>query len=268
MGDCCIVRPPLHSGSDMRRKIVAGNWKMNGSKDLSEKLVGSIRFEAESLDNGVEIVIIPPAIYIGDVLKQAQGALSVGVQNVGQWQSGAYTGEISSDMAKDAGCRYVLVGHSERRQLFGETDELVAAKVASVISSGLAAIVCVGETLEDRESGRAESVVASQVRMGLSLVAQGEWQNVVVAYEPVWAIGTGKTATSGDAQAMHAAIRGVLKDIGAPAEDISLLYGGSVKADNASALFAEPDIDGGLIGGASLVAKDFVSICRYFPAGT
>ncbi|WP_096280040.1 triose-phosphate isomerase [Marinobacter sp. LV10R510-11A] len=252
----------------MRRKIVAGNWKMNGSKDLSEKLVGSIRFEAESLDNGVEIVIIPPAIYIGDVLKQAQGALSVGVQNVGQWQSGAYTGEISSDMAKDAGCRYVLVGHSERRQLFGETDELVAAKVSSVLFSGLVVIVCVGETLEERESGQAESAVSSQVRTGLSLVAQGEWQNVVVAYEPVWAIGTGKTATSDDAQTMHAAIRSVLKDMGAPADEISLLYGGSVKADNAAALFAEPDIDGGLIGGASLVAKDFVSICRYFPAGT
>lgn len=265
---CCIVRPPLHSGTDMRRKIVAGNWKMNGSKDLSEKLVGYIRSEAESLDNGVEVVVIPPAIYIGDVLRQAQSAVSVGVQNVGQWQSGAYTGEVSSEMAKDAGCRYTLVGHSERRQIFGETDEMVAAKVLLVVSSGLTAIVCVGETLEERESGRAEAVVASQVRSGLSLVEQGDWRNVVVAYEPVWAIGTGKTATSNDAQTMHAAIRSVLKGMGAPAEDISLLYGGSVKADNAAALFAEPDIDGGLIGGASLVAKDFVSICRDFPAGT
>lgn len=268
MRDCCIVRPPLHSGTDMRRKIVAGNWKMNGSKSLCEKLVGSIRSEVESLDNGVEVVVIPPAIYIGDVLSQAEGAISVGVQNVGQWQAGAYTGEVSSEMAKDVGCRYALVGHSERRHLFGETDELVATKASLVISSGLTAIVCVGETLGERESGQAENVVASQVRTGLSLVTPDQWQSVVVAYEPVWAIGTGKTATSGDAQTMHAAIRGVLKDMGAPAEEISLLYGGSVKADNAAALFAEPDIDGGLIGGASLVAKDFVSICRYVPADT
>ncbi|MBU2873816.1 triose-phosphate isomerase [Marinobacter salexigens] len=249
----------------MRRKIVAGNWKMNGSKDLSEKLVGYVRTEAGSLDNGVEVVIIPPAIYIRDVVGQAGGAVSVGVQNVGQWQSGAYTGEISSEMAKDSGCDYVLVGHSERRQIFGETDELVAEKVALVVASGLTAIVCVGETLEERESGSAESVVESQVRQGLSAVS-GAWKNVVVAYEPVWAIGTGKTATAEDAQAMHASIRTVLKEMGAPAEEISLLYGGSVKADNAAALFAEPDIDGGLIGGASLVAEEFISICRYFPA--
>lgn len=170
-------------------------------------------------------------------------------------------------MAKDAGCRYALVGHSERRQLFGETDEQVAEKVSLVVSSGLTAIVCVGETLEEREAGQAEAVVAGQVRTGLSSVALGEWQNIVVAYEPVWAIGTGKTATSDDAQAMHAAIRGVLKGMGAPAEEISLLYGGSVKADNAAALFSEPDVDGGLIGGASLVAKEFMSICRSLPAG-
>jgi len=252
----------------MRRKIVAGNWKMNGSKDLSEKLVGYVQAEAGSLDNGVEVVIIPPAIYIRDVLKQAEGAVSVGVQNVGQWLSGAYTGEISSEMAKDAGCDYVLVGHSERRQIFGETDELVAEKVALVVASGLTAIVCVGETLEERESGLAESVVASQVRLGLSAVSSGDWKNIVVAYEPVWAIGTGKTATAEDAQAMHASIRSVLKEMGAPAEEISLLYGGSVKADNAAALFSESDIDGGLIGGASLDAKEFISICRYFPASS
>lgn len=251
----------------MRRKIVAGNWKMNGSKDLSEKLVGYVRSEAGSLDNDVEVVIIPPVIYIKDVLEQARNAVSVGVQNVGQWQSGAYTGEVSAEMDKDAGCRYALVGHSERRQLFGETDEQVAEKVSLVVSSGLTAIVCVGETLEEREAGQAEAVVAGQVRTGLSSVALGEWQNIVVAYEPVWAIGTGKTATSDDAQAMHAAIRGVLKGMGAPAEEISLLYGGSVKADNAAALFSEPDVDGGLIGGASLVAKEFMSICRSLPAG-
>ena len=251
----------------MRRKIVAGNWKMNGSKDLAEKLTGLIRSEAGSLDNGVEVVIIPPSIYIGDVVAHGAGAVAVGVQNVGQWSSGAYTGEISADMAVDQGCAYALVGHSERRQLFGETDDVVALKVERLVSSGLVAVVCVGETLEDREAGRAEEVVGAQVKKGLARVATDRWGQVVVAYEPVWAIGTGKTATAEDAQAMHASIRRVLADIGAPAKSISLLYGGSVKADNAAALFAEPDIDGGLIGGASLVAEDFLSICRSVPAG-
>jgi len=252
----------------MRRKIVAGNWKMNGSKDLAQTLVGYVRPRVESLDNGVKVVIIPPAIYVRDVAENAGEGLALGVQNVGQWASGAYTGEISAGMAKDQGCRYALVGHSERRQIFGETDAEVAEKVARLLESGLRAIVCVGETLEEREAGQAESVVADQVREGLSAVAPGQWSDIIVAYEPVWAIGTGKTATAQDAQAMHAAIRKVLAGMGVPAEEISLLYGGSVKADNAAALFAEPDIDGGLIGGASLVAEDFVSICRAVPAST
>src|SRR5690554_7973282 len=252
----------------MRRRIVAGNWKMNGSKDLSEKLVGYIRSETGSLDNGVEVVVIPPAIYVGEVVKQAQGAVSVGVQNVGEWQSGAYTGEISAEMAKDAGCQYVLVGHSERRQLFGETDEMVAAKVEQVLKAGLTAVLCVGETLAQREAGDAERVVAAQVLLGLARVDAACWSQVVVAYEPVWAIGSGRTATAGDAQAMHAEIRNALSSMKTPSDRISVLYGGSVKADNAAALFSEPDIDGGLIGGASLSADEFVSICRALPANT
>ncbi|ADP98835.1 triose-phosphate isomerase [Marinobacter adhaerens] len=252
----------------MRRKIVAGNWKMNGSKDLAQTLVSDVRSQAASLDNGVEVVIIPPAIYVPDVVASAGDVLSVGVQNVAQWASGAYTGEISADMALDQGCQYALVGHSERRQLFAETDAAVAEKVGRILASGLQAMVCVGETLEEREAGKAETVVAAQVKAGLATVASEQWQRVVVAYEPVWAIGTGKTATAQDAQAMHASIRQVLSEMGAPANEISLLYGGSVKADNAAALFAEPDIDGGLIGGASLKAEDFVSICRSVPAGT
>lgn len=252
----------------MRRKIVAGNWKMNGSKDLAQTLVSDVRSQAASLDNGVEVVIIPPAIYVPDVVASAGDVLSVGVQNVAQWASGAYTGEISADMALDQGCQYALVGHSERRQLFAETDAAVAEKVGRILASGLHAMVCVGETLEEREAGKAETVVAAQVKAGLATVASEQWQRVVVAYEPVWAIGTGKTATAQDAQAMHASIRQVLSEMGAPANEISLLYGGSVKADNAAALFAEPDIDGGLIGGASLKAEDFVSICRSVPAGT
>ena len=241
---------------------------MNGSKGLAQTLVSDVQSQTASLDNGVEVVIIPPAIYVGDVVANAGGSLSVGVQNVGQWSSGAYTGEISAEMAVDQGCQYALIGHSERRQLFGESDDVVAEKVGRVISAGLYAVLCVGETLEEREAGKAESVVASQVKAGLAGVAKDQWQRVIVAYEPVWAIGTGKTATAQDAQAMHASLRQVLSEMGAPANDISLLYGGSVKADNAAALFAEPDIDGGLIGGASLVAEDFVSICRSVPAGT
>ena len=252
----------------MRRKIVAGNWKMNGSKDLAQTLVSDVRSQAASLDNGVEVVIIPPAIYVPDVVASAGDVLSVGVQNVAQWASGAYTGEISADMALDQGCQYALVGHSERRQLFAETDAAVSEKVGRILTSGLQAMVCVGETLEEREAGKAETVVAAQVKVGLATVASEQWQRVVVAYEPVWAIGKGKTATAQDAQAMHASIRQVLSEMGAPANEISLLYGGSVKADNAAALFAEPDIDGGLIGGASLKAEDFVSICRSVPAGT
>ena len=241
---------------------------MNGSKGLAQTLVSDVQSQTASLDNGVEVVIIPPAIYVGDVVANAGGSLSVGVQNVGQWSSGAYTGEISAEMAVDQGCQYALIGHSERRQLFGESDDVVAEKVGRVISAGLYAVLCVGETLEEREAGKAESVVASQVKAGLAGVAKDQWQRVIVAYEPVWAIGTGKTATAQDAQAMHASLRQVLSEMGAPANKISLLYGGSVKADNAAALFAEPDIDGGLIGGASLVAEDFVSICRSVPAGT
>lgn len=240
---------------------------MNGSKDLVQQLVGQVREQVASLDNGVEVVVIPPALYVDSVIALCGSELVAGVQNVSQWQSGAYTGEVSADMAKDQGCRYVLVGHSERRQLFGETDVLVAQKVERVLASGLTAVLCVGETLEEREAGSAEQVVASQVRQGLASVAGAQWSKVVVAYEPVWAIGTGKTATAEDAQAMHADIRQVLAEMGAPSETISVLYGGSVKADNAAALFAEPDIDGGLIGGASLKAEDFVSICRAFPAG-
>ncbi|QSP95048.1 triose-phosphate isomerase [Marinobacter salinisoli] len=252
----------------MRRKIVAGNWKMNGSKDLAKTLVGSVRSELASLDNGVEVVIIPPAIYVQDVAAHADGELGLGVQNVSEWHSGAYTGEISAEMAKDQGCQFALVGHSERRQLFGETDQAVADKVALLLDNGLDAIVCVGETLEQRENGRAEEVVATQVRQGLGKVSGEQWSQIVVAYEPVWAIGTGKTATAEDAQAMHASIRDVLADMGAPAEKVTMLYGGSVKADNAAALFAQPDIDGGLIGGASLIANDFISICRAVPADT
>ena len=239
---------------------------MNGSQGLVEDLVGYVRSQVSSLDNGVEAVIIPPALYVRDVQSLAGEQVAVGVQNVARWEAGAYTGEVSAAMARDCGCRYALVGHSERRQLFAETDAVVAEKGAQLLSQDLIAIVCVGEALAEREAGQAQEVVAAQVKKGLAGVSGSAWRNIVVAYEPVWAIGTGKTATADDAQAMHRSIRDVLEALGAPADEISLLYGGSVKADNAAALFAGPDVDGGLIGGASLVAKDFMSICQAMPA--
>lgn len=252
----------------MRRKIVAGNWKMNGSQDLVKQLVGTVSAQASSFDGKAEIVIIPPALYVSQVCEHAGDALEVGLQNVACWESGAYTGEVSASMGRDLGCRYVLVGHSERRQLFSETDALAAEKVARVLESGLVAILCVGETLEERDAGQAREVVSEQVRQGLASVGEEQWSRIIIAYEPVWAIGTGKTATAEDAQAMHSHVRSVLETMNAPANEVSVLYGGSVKADNAAALFAEPDIDGGLIGGASLKADEFLSICRSFPAST
>lgn len=246
----------------MRQKIVAGNWKMNGSTAMASELVRDIRDGLAALDNRVDVVIIPPAVFVGAVQEAFGGASQVGLQNISSWESGAYTGETSAEMARDVGCQYVLVGHSERRQYFNETDDIVAQKVGRALEAGLTAIVCVGETLEERESGEAEQVVSAQVQSALNGVTSEQWSNIIVAYEPVWAIGTGKTATAEDAQAMHSRIRKVLSEMGAPADNVSLLYGGSVKADNAAALFEQPDIDGGLVGGASLKANEFLGICR------
>ncbi len=247
----------------MRRKLVAGNWKMNGSRQLVKELVSALRTDIPALDNGVEVVIIPPALYLRDAQREAEGSgLGFGVQNISRWQQGAYTGELSAAMVADLDAGYVLVGHSERRELFGERDDEVAAKVGQALAEGVSPIVCVGETLAQRESGEAEAVVCEQVERALAEVSGDDWHRVVIAYEPVWAIGTGKTATAEDAQEMHRAIRGRLVRMSAPADSISLLYGGSVKPDNAAELFAMPDIDGGLIGGASLKAEDFIRICQ------
>ena len=260
------MRPPLDLGTAMtRRKLVAANWKMNGSRALAGTLLGGLREQLASLDASVEVAIIPPAVLLAEVTRQVVGtSFAVGAQNLSQWAEGAYTGEISGGMLKDAGCQYVLVGHSERRQLFGETDEVVAAKVQQALRAGLSPILCVGETLDEREAGKAEAVVVAQVQAALAQVAASDMPGVVVAYEPVWAIGTGKTATADDAQRIHGVIRETLAAMGADANLIVLLYGGSVKPDNAAELFAQPDIDGGLIGGASLDANDFSRICQSF----
>lgn len=247
----------------MRRQIVAANWKMNGSSELVQALVPAIKEAVVALDNAAEVVIMPPSLYLSEVKAACSGSgLALGVQNIACWQAGAYTGEISADMASGTGCDYALVGHSERRQLFGETDDVVGEKVGRALESGLRVMLCVGETLEERDAGKAEAVVCRQVEVALAGVSLGDARRIVVAYEPVWAIGTGKTATADDAQSMHRALRQKLSDLGFAANDMSLLYGGSVKPDNAGALFAQPDIDGGLIGGASLKAEDFIAICQ------
>lgn len=249
----------------MRRRIVAANWKMNGSADLVETLVGGMSGELATLDNGAEVVIMPPAIYVypvASLLSQRAPDVRLGVQNIAKWAEGAYTGELSATMARDAECHYALVGHSERRSHYAETDADIAAKIEQGLRCGLNLIVCVGETLEQREAGLANDVVGAQVRETLKSVSGNLWEQIVLAYEPVWAIGTGKTATAADAQAVHESMRRVLDSMGAPAAQISLLYGGSVKPDNAAELFSQPDIDGGLIGGASLKKADFLAICR------
>lgn len=245
----------------MRKKIVAGNWKMNGSVELVANLVPALAQEASTSE--AEILVCPPAIFLNEVRKQAGEQLKVGAQNCHEAVSGAFTGEISAEMLAEMQLSYVLVGHSERRAIYGETDALVAAKTQAAIAAGLTAVLCVGETLEERETGRTLDVVLGQVHAVVGQLAAADWSKLVIAYEPVWAIGTGKTASSEQAQEVHAAIREALAGYGAePAAEMRILYGGSVKAANAAELFACPDIDGGLVGGASLDAEEFLSICR------
>ena len=230
-----------------RSPLVAGNWKMHGNRASNRALLDAVLSEIGGLQ-GVECAVCAPYPYLGEVAEKLKGtALAWGAQNVSEHAQGAYTGEVSAAMLKEFGCRYVIVGHSERRQLYGESDATVAAKFKAVQGQGMTPILCVGETLEEREAGKTEEVVGRQ----LDAV---KFASGVLAYEPVWAIGTGRTATPEQAQAVHRFLR---KRV--PAQT-PILYGGSVKKDNAAALFAMADIDGGLIGGASLVAADFAAI--------
>ena len=243
----------------MRRKIVAGNWKLHGSRAFATALVGEI---AAMPVPGVELVILPPLPYIGDLIEDFEGTpLAFGAQDVSSNEQGAYTGEVSASMLVDVGARYGLVGHSERRQYHAETSELVALKFQAAINAGLHPILCLGEGLEQREAGQTEAVIASQLRPVLALVGVAAFAQAVVAYEPVWAIGTGRTASPEQAQAVHAFIRGEVAAHDATiAGSLPILYGGSVKPGNAASLFEQADVDGGLIGGASLVAADFLAI--------
>ncbi len=243
----------------MRGKLVIGNWKMNGGLAANAALLGALTAEWTRTP-GRELAVCVPYPY----LVQAQAALSSspiawGAQDVSEHAAGAYTGEVSAAMLVEFGCRYAIVGHSERRQHYGDTDAVVAAKAGAALAAKVTPIACVGETLAEREEGMTETVVLRQLDAVLARVGD-EAREIVVAYEPVWAIGTGRTASPEQAQAVHATLRARLTKAGAA--EVSLLYGGSVKADNASALFAMADIDGGLIGGASLKAAEFLAIAR------
>lgn len=246
----------------MRRKLVAGNWKMNGQIDQVDQLTNQLK---EGIDANLQsqVILMPPTIYIPLVRKALeQSDIQLGAQNMYPKDSGAYTGEISVPMLKDFDCHYVLVGHSERRQLFNEDENFVAQKFHHVKKHGMIPVLCVGETLEERETGQTEQIISKQL-LAVKEYSNECFRDCVIAYEPVWAIGTGQTASPEQAQEMHQFIRSLVAEINSSdAEQLSLLYGGSVNEHNARALFSMPDVDGGLVGGASLNAKQFLEIVK------
>ena len=248
----------------MRQILVVGNWKMNGSIESNQSLIEGIKQGLANGSQAAAVGVCPPYVYLQQVGGLLQGTgIAWGGENLSEQNAGAFTGEVSASMLVDFGCQYVIVGHSERRSLYGESDELVAAKFAKAQEAGLIPILCVGELLEEREAGETENVVKRQLDAVINQLGVASLAKSVIAYEPVWAIGTGKTASPQQAQDVHAFIRGQVaeKDAGV-AEKVQILYGGSVKGNNAAELFAMPDIDGGLIGGASLNANDFLTICQ------
>jgi triosephosphate isomerase len=242
----------------MKRKLIAGNWKMNGNATSNEALVKALL--AASADWACQVAVCVPAPYLAQVQALVVGSkLDLGTQDVSAHEAGAYTGEMSATMLKDFAVRYAIVGHSERRQYHGESDALVADKAKAALAHGITPIVCVGETLAEREAGNTEDVVKRQ--LAAVIHTNGHCiSEIVVAYEPVWAIGTGKTATPEQAQQVHAVLRAQLRAASAQADRVQILYGGSMNAANAVQLLAQPDIDGGLVGGAALKAPDFLSI--------
>ena len=251
----------------MRKKIVAGNWKMNTTVTEGVALARAIVEKVNELPKGVQLVVAPPFTHlvpVADVLKESPVALSA--QNCADQPKGAYTGEVAAAMLKDAGCAYTILGHSERREYYGENSEKLTRKMALALENGLKVIFCVGEKLEERNEGHHFDVVSTQISEVLFALTPEQMKHVVIAYEPVWAIGTGVTATSAQAQEIHAFIRETLRvHFGEKiAEETTILYGGSCKPSNAKELFACPDIDGGLIGGASLKADDFIAIAQSY----
>jgi triosephosphate isomerase len=246
----------------MRRPVVAGNWKMHGSRSANQALLTELERRLEP-EWPVDVVVFPPYVYLGDAVRILdEGQIRVGAQDVCAEGSGAFTGQVSASMLKDVGCRYAIVGHSERRRLYHEDDALVARKFAAVLQAGLTPVLCVGETLEEHEAHHAEAVVARQMDAVIAMNGVASFAQAIIAYEPVWAIGTGRTASPQQAQAVHAYLRGriVARDASI-GRHLRILYGGSVKGGNAAELFAMPDVDGGLVGGASLSADEFQQIC-------
>ena len=245
----------------MRRPLVAGNWKLNGNLSSISELISGIRAQQEQVRKA-ELAVCPPFIYLSHVQSLLQGSdIALGAQDCSDQESGAYTGEVAAAMIKEFACTYNIIGHSERRHIYGDSNETVATKFAQVIKNGLTPILCVGETLQEREEGHTEVAIAQQINAVLNLFGVKAFAKAVIAYEPVWAIGTGKTATPEQAQEVHEEIRLTIgaqnKDIAA---NIRILYGGSMKPENAQELLQQPDIDGGLIGGATLKAEDFIGI--------
>lgn len=246
----------------MRKIFIAGNWKMNLLRTTSHELLARLKDSLAGFHQ-VDIAVCPPSIYLSDAAQVLAGSnLGLGAQNVYSQLEGAYTGEISCAMLLDIGCRYVILGHSERRAIFGETDGMVNEKLKAALAAGLTPIVCIGETLQERESGRTLDVVSSQCRGSLAGLSQEQMGRTVLAYEPVWAIGTGKTATPAQAEEVHSEIRQLLASLFSPgvAEKVIIQYGGSVKPDGVSEILAKPNIDGALVGGASLKAESFTAI--------
>ena len=243
----------------MRRKLVVGNWKMHGSRPANAELLGTLR---AGRPYGADVAVCVPFVYLSETASTLAGSdLHWGAQDVSAHEAGAYTGEISAAMLAEFACRYAIVGHSERRAYHAESDQLVALKAQAALGKGVTPIVCVGETLAEHEAGQTEAVVKRQLSAVIHQLAHCAAE-MVVAYEPVWAIGTGRTASPAQAQAVHAVLRAQLQAATGHADTMKILYGGSVKPDNAAVLFSQPDIDGGLIGGASLKAADFIAICR------
>ena len=247
----------------MRTKIVAGNWKMNKNLEETEALLGELA--AKLPDTDAEVIVAPTFVNLATAVNQlSQSVIQVAAQNMHFAENGAFTGEISADMLLNIDVKTVLIGHSERRSLFGETDELLAKKVQTALAKNMTIIFCFGEELEDRKSGNHFKIVESQLKNALFGLAEASWQQIVLAYEPVWAIGTGETASPEQAQEMHAFIRKTISEAfnNTIADGVSILYGGSVKPNNAEEIFSKPDVDGGLIGGAALKCDDFLAIVK------
>jgi triosephosphate isomerase len=249
----------------MRKKVIAGNWKMyndlNGSKDLINKLVNGLKKE----EYNCEVIICPPFTSLAEAGSLLKGSkIMLGAQNMHEAESGAFTGEISASMIKSTGSQYVILGHSERRTIFKESDELINKKLKAALKSGLKPIFCIGETLEEREKNITNDVLKRQIAVGLEGISESELENIIIAYEPVWAIGTGRTATPAQAEDAHNFIRNLIKDKYSKnaADNIIIQYGGSVKSDNSGELLSQPDIDGALVGGACLKADSFIAIIK------